>query len=146
MLVDHEPVRRPDLILDLVASVNGRANKTTKLATGVYEIPHFGSSNWPYGVKTWKDTLTSEEEELDQYGVCDNWEQILEEYPVVATSPIRCFITVTPIIKAEQPQQWGWRWHKWGPYIGTKDPQYEYIAQEGPEIEKVYVFHIYLPK
>ena len=33
----------------------------------------------------------------------------------------------------------GWRWHKWGPYIGTQDPQCEYLADE-PEIKEVFVY------
>jgi len=46
------------------------------------------------------------------------------------------------IRKDLEPTDGGWRWHKWGEYIGTQNPQMEYIHDE-PEIEKVYVYHIY---
>jgi hypothetical protein len=46
------------------------------------------------------------------------------------------------VIKANQSHEGGWRWHKWGEYIGKYEPQYEYLYDE-PEIEKVYVYHIY---
>jgi hypothetical protein len=36
----------------------------------------------------------------------------------------------------------GWRWHKWGPYIGTQEPKCEYIHDE-PEIEEVFTYHVY---
>ena len=37
---------------------------------------------------------------------------------------------------------WQWRWHKWGPYIGTKEPKCEYLYDE-PEIDKVVIFELY---
>ena len=46
----------------------------------------------------------------------------------------------------KEPGEGGWRWHKWGPYIGKHDVQHEYLADEdlsdiGQEF--VYVFHLY---
>jgi hypothetical protein len=45
-------------------------------------------------------------------------------------------------MKANQPKEDGWRWRKWGQYIGALEPTCEYIADE-PHIDKVYVYHIY---
>jgi len=79
----------------------------------------------------------------DNYGVCDNHEQILKEYPELQECTDRNFVVLmTPIVKAEEPEKEGWRWHKWGDYIGDYEPQCEYIHDE-PLIEKVYVYHIY---
>lgn len=74
------------------------------------------------------------------YGVCDDYTQILDKCPVVLEDPRPFMIFMTPIRRADQPPQGGWRWHKWGPYIGTYEPQYEHLYDE--DIEMVYVYHI----
>ena len=78
------------------------------------------------------------------YGVCDNWEQIFERIPEIKyykESKEKFVIFLCPHIKKNQPDHDGWRWHKWGPYIGDQEPQYEYLRDE-PEIDMVYSFHI----
>lgn len=77
------------------------------------------------------------------YGVCDNWQQIVAKWPQIETDSRQFVITLSEIHKADQDPRGGWRWHKWGEYIGTHDPQHEHIYDEGPEIESVQVFHIY---
>lgn len=80
---------------------------------------------------------------LGDYGVADNLEQVLEYYKAAIDHKTNKFvIALTPIRKSTQPENDGWRWCKWGRYIGTQNPQCEYIADE-PEIEKIYCFHIY---
>lgn len=78
---------------------------------------------------------------LGSFGVCDTPEQLLSMYDFDA-DPRRFFITFTEMRKDEQSDWGGWRWHKWGEYLGTQDPQCEYLYDE-PVIESVYVFHIY---
>lgn len=80
-----------------------------------------------------------------EYGLCDNEEQILKKWPHLEKSKQRHFITMTPIYKKHQPEHGGFRWHKWGEYIGEHDAQYEYLYDE-KDIEVVYVFHIYTLK
>jgi hypothetical protein len=78
---------------------------------------------------------------LDEYGVCDSIEQVLERFDFEGDE--RAFaINFVEIRRDEQPESGGWRWHKWGEYIGTKEPQYEYLYDE-PEIESVLCYHIY---
>lgn len=77
-----------------------------------------------------------------QYGVCDNAEQILKKWSHLENGRQRHFITMTPISKEKQPPSDGWRWHKWGEYIGNHDIKCEYLYDE-KDIEVVYVFHIY---
>jgi hypothetical protein len=50
---------------------------------------------------------------------------------------------LTEVRKDDQPKQGGWRWHKWGPYIGTHEKQFEYLADE-EGIERVFCYHIVL--
>lgn len=76
------------------------------------------------------------------FGVCDEPEQVFEKWPHLATSEKKFFVTFWPHSREQQPSQGGWRWHKWGEYIGVREPQYEYLYDE-PEIELVYSFHIY---
>lgn len=79
--------------------------------------------------------------ELPSYGVCDNVEQILAHYDL--SDPNRKFcIGVSPIFKKDQPERGGWRWHKWGPYLGTHEPKCEYLYDE-EGIEYVLIYHIY---
>ena len=40
-------------------------------------------------------------------------------------------LLLTPIINNHDTSLWGgWRWHKWGEYIGKHNPQYEYLDHE----------------
>lgn len=78
-----------------------------------------------------------------QCGVCDTPEQAVEKLGL-RDSPEKVFVSFVRIRRDEQPAQYGWRWHKWGPYIGDQKPTCEYIAGE-PEIEEVYTFHVYEP-
>lgn len=136
MLVDHPAILKPDLILSMIGG--GREEK--QLATGIYQISHFGCSHWPPGV-------AKDEQGYDQwgeYGVCDNYEQILAHHPEVNDPNKKFVITLTPIVKANEPSSGGWRWHKWGEYIGTLNPQHEYLYDEDDTIQQVYVYHIYL--
>jgi len=75
------------------------------------------------------------------YGVCDNWEQIIEQAPNLLTCPEKLAIFLGEVVRKDQPPEGGWRWHKWGLYIGTKNPQCEYLYDE-EGIEKVYCYHI----
>lgn len=86
--------------------------------------------------------LTAGDDHRPSFGVCDYPEQVIEKFPTIKRSQRKFFITFSPIGKEEQPEKGGWRWKKWGPYIGEKEPQEEYLYDE-PEIEKVYTFHVF---
>lgn len=136
MLIDEPQVMVVTPILAIIAESNGRSEAARRLQQGVYEIGHFGGSNFLQGYDEHPDVG------VGSYGVCDTVEQLLKLYPELEASPRQFVVTVTPIRRAEEPKYGGWRWHKWGPYIGTKDPQCEYLADE-PFIEEVLVYHIY---
>lgn len=82
-----------------------------------------------------------EEDRPDDYGVCDYPTQVIERWPQLATDERPFILLFSEIDRAKQPPDGGWRWHKWGRYIGTREPQCEYLYDE-PEIDLVYVFHI----
>lgn len=81
---------------------------------------------------------------LTSYGVADSVEQVKERYAKVIANPdVQVCIALMPIFKSHEPEQGGWRWHKWGEYIGTQNPQCEYLYNE-PDIDVVLCFHVYL--
>lgn len=85
----------------------------------------------------------SEDTCLNAYGVCDNVEQILARCPELETDPNRKYvISLSEVRKEDEEPDDGWRWEKWGPYIGTQNRHSDYLYYE-PEIESILVYHIY---
>ncbi|MFA7128492.1 MAG: hypothetical protein WC136_04925 [Sphaerochaeta sp.] len=118
-------------ILDIICQVNNRENKLVEVTDKIYEIGHFNA----------EDILDNNQYEYSDidYGVCDNVEQLENKYNI-SGNPYIAFMT--PIVKSNAPSEGGWRWCKWGQYIGTHEITSEYLYDE-PQIEKVYVFSIY---
>lgn len=75
------------------------------------------------------------------YGVADTVDQIQSYVSFLKSDPRPFIVAMTPVYKSLEPKKDGWRWHKWGRYIGTQNPQCEYIADE-PEIDKVLCFNV----
>ena len=86
--------------------------------------------------------------EKAQYGVADSVEQIKEYFKEeIEDTENKYFITVDPVYqdKENRGKGGGWRWHKWGTYIGKLNSQYEYLDDEdfGEDFEYVICFHLY---
>ena len=108
------------------------------------------------------------------YGVCDSIDDILnydltkyydEDYyddedrdVILSVTPYKTLgelleksdrqyaIFMTEMNQEDQPEHDGWRWHKWGPYIGKHNVKYEYLYDEDMSDigqKHIYVFHIY---
>jgi hypothetical protein len=78
-----------------------------------------------------------------EYGVADTLPQILAyAEDAIKDTGHTYVLEITRIVKEYQPAEGGWRWHKWGQYIGTQEPQCEYLFDE-PDIEEVLVFHFH---
>ena len=83
------------------------------------------------------------------YGVADNIEQIKEFYKKqIKDKKNKYVIAVTPVFqeKENKGKGGGWRWHKWGRYIGKLNQQCEYLDDEdfGDDFQYVLVFELYL--
>jgi len=83
-----------------------------------------------------------------QYGVCDSIEQLKEYYKEEIEDPNRkYFIACTPVFqdKSNRGKGGGWRWHKWGEYIGKLKSECEYLDDEdfGEDFKYVICFHLY---
>jgi hypothetical protein len=79
---------------------------------------------------------------VSDYGVCDNYPQILDKYPHLEKGEGKYIILLCRVVKSEQPWMDGWRWRKWGEYIGTKSPQCEYIAHE-KDIDEIFCYKLF---
>ena len=78
-------------------------------------------------------------EEVDflyDYGVVDNATQILENIEI----PDNAVVLMMPVFKEDQGD-YGWRWHKWGPYYGIQNCECEYLANE-KGTEMIYTFSV----
>lgn len=106
------------------------------LTAPVREIEQGVFATWAFHAG---DTWFPEFNEVES-GVADSVEQIKRHHNIVNDSR-EFIILVTPIRRDEQPEQGGWRWHKWGAYIGTHKPRCEYLYDE-QGIEQVFVYTI----
>ncbi len=76
-------------------------------------------------------------------GVCDSVEQFDEALGrALREDPRKFVVFFIEIRKEDQPEDGGWRWCKWGEYIGKQTPTRDYLHDE-PVIETVYVFMIF---
>lgn len=126
------------------------ADEQKELALGVYQLydsnmPDAVSADYNHFISWTIDDLRNGTF-FSEYGVCDNYQQVLEKFPFLQTDENQYVVTVTVMKKCHQPPQGGWRWHKWGEYIGTKNPQHEYLYDEDESIQEVFCYHIYKRK
>lgn len=137
----------------------------TRLATGVYDGTfnlgtHLKNLRYQTGRPLWKiedypvsklfQGLSREErrevcDRRNDFGVADSLDQILEYFKPEVEDHDSLFVIGATLVKRDLSNKGkggGWRWHKWGPYIGTRERTTEYLDDE-PEIDSVLVFHIY---
>lgn len=136
MLIDEPRALQCDLILGAVSG--GR--KGRRVEKGVYEIHHFGSSAFLRDFEEYHQVG-----DIYSYGVCDSLENLKERCPELESGEDRYVVTLTPVLREDEPEGGGWRWHKWGEYIGNQNPQHEYLYHDR-HIDRVFVFHIYKKK
>lgn len=78
----------------------------------------------------------------NSYGVCDSPDQFMEKYGnVLRDDPRNLVVAFVSIRKSTQYPEGGWRWHKWGPYVGKQTPTCEYLYDE-PLIKEVFTYQI----
>lgn len=133
MLKDIE-TQRSNPMLGIIAMLNGNDHKCKRVERGIYEIGHFsGADHIP------KSILKN----IETYGVCDDLANFMEMVGDQLEVDQRSFVVfMTPVLKAAQGPEGGWRWHKWGPYIGKHKPEAEYLYDE-PFIEGVFCYSVY---
>lgn len=144
MLIDVKfSLRDPQMALILGVIAEHGPLIPSRISKGLYRCGHWSIDMLlPKGslASSWGDDRTLPQE-IPSSGVCDYPEQVCEKFNPDAL-PGHYFVSFVRMLKKDQPSYGGWRWHKWGEYIGTKNPQYEYLYDE-PDIEEVYTYHIY---
>lgn len=142
MLVDVN-FRKPAPHMGLILGVIGGGGPLIpeRLDEGMYLCGHWSIDQLGVPIRErWREDKP-EYLDFDDHGVCDTPQQAVDKLRL-KDRPERFFVSFVRLRRADQPREGGWRWHKWGPYIGEREPQCEYLHDE-PEIEEVYTFHVY---
>ena len=80
-----------------------------------------------------------------EYGVADNIDQIKEYFKNEISDPFSKYVIAIIKVFQHKGASDGWRWSRWGIYIGDLDPQCEYLDDEdfGDDFQGyVICFHI----
>lgn len=78
-----------------------------------------------------------------KYGTCDNYQQVLEYHKDLLETPDKYYtVYLKAIYRKHQPKHEGFRYYKHGKYIGTQNPEYEYLYDD-KHIDKIYCYHIH---
>ena len=149
MLVSDHRLLLPETdphVLAVIKELGLTTQQNSELKPGIYQVDDFNAPSFIR--KNFNEYPDLKEfEEFDfwaSYGVCDSVENLLEVAPWIEESS-RKFLVLLNEVQRDQSNLGsggGWRWHKWGPYIGTQDPQCEHLDDE-PLIERIYCFQIY---
>lgn len=132
----------PDFICASIAKINGvdiNGNIFERYEKGVYR--HDG---YLFNFDMFIEGRCAEKiiDKWVAYGVCDNYKQILEYHKDIISDNKNYVIGLSTVERKNQDENGGWRWHKWGEYIGNQNPQHEYLYDD-THIDKVYCYQIY---
>lgn len=102
----------------------------------IEEFIEFKNKSNLYKSQYWfdKDTMVC------SYGVADSIDQIKEYYKAQIEDEVNKYVISLSYVFQEVKNKGrggGWRWHKWGPYIGKLDHKCEYLDDEefGPDFQ-----------
>lgn len=143
MLIDAQEVYQPNFGSFVAALVSGGAYPTQRLRQGVYLLPYHPPSPWPPGNR-FRD-FPDLPDGLYMYGVCDGLDNYMEKQGrALDALDKKYFVTLTVVERDPdgKGKRQGWRWHKWGPYIGACEPEREYLDDE-EGIDQVYCFQVF---
>lgn len=119
----------------------GHFNFELYLLNDVEKYPEFGQD--------YHDIVPKDEygdKYFNCYGVCDSPQQFTDLFASKLNSDSRKFVVAFTHIEKDESNKYkggGWRWHKWGPYVGTGTPTCEYLDDEEKFDDGVYVYRIY---
>ncbi len=76
------------------------------------------------------------------YGVCDNYQQILDTHKKILSNPSKNYVIGLSTVRRENETKRNWKWDGWGEYIGTQNPEHEYIYDD-KHIDVIYCYQIF---
>ena len=136
---------QPSEIYSMIATINGVDLSCEKNYFEHYETGIYRHDGYTFNFDGFIEERCTENiiDKWVKYGVCDDYSQILERYDGLLNNPNKNYVIGLSVVEREkQPLDGGWRWHKWGEYIGNQNPQHEYLYDD-VHIDRVYCFHIY---
>lgn len=133
------------MMATVLRAIAGGSPEAERIGQGLYKIGHFSFDQMlPAAAERWPDLPPDKTGGYRGcYGVCDSPEQLIEKYGDALNAEGRRFVvSFTEVRRDQQGPHGGWRWHKWGQYIGTQEPAHEYLFDD-THIERVFVFHVF---
>jgi len=131
-----------DTTMAIVNAIMGGSVMDTEVSPGIYEIGHHNFSNTIIKKNDYPDLVDKDGEYFGPYGVCDYIEQVFDKCPMLRESEDKYCVAFTKVNRDEQPPEGGWRWHKWGTYIGVYDIVCEYLHDDSV-VDSIYCYHIF---
>ena len=99
----------------------------------VEDYPRFDDMSTKYDGDQW----------FSSFGVVDHWSQL--PLKALDANPRNLLVYLGRIRRADQPERGGWRWHKWGPYLGVHSPEtsndFEYL-HDAIDVVEVWTYHV----
>jgi len=139
-------LKSSDPVTNGILGVMGGEGSERHIEDGVAVINHFSGDMLVWGCNAHEFYMECPEiEDIGPYGVCDTPDQFLSRYrDVLQVDERTFFLTFTHVKKCPDNANrgGGWRWHKWGEYIGDGSPKNEYLDDEDGFDDGVYVYHI----
>lgn len=148
MLIDPKFIDKLDSMLNAI----GIADEPKRLYKGVYEIGHFNMEymldihGLDYGECYPQFRANDFGFWFSPYGIVDTPKQFIKKFRKQLKKDERSFVvSMTHIEKNPENagKGGGFRWHKWGPYYGSKKPRREYLDDEAGFKNGVYVYHVF---
>jgi hypothetical protein len=157
MLKNPSSFKNSSILDALAEAISGQPNFSPNiLEEGFAVIPHFSGDILIWGRNSPEMYMgypefhhpdaSKYDDYLYAYGVVDTPQQFIERFKDTLQKDERTFfVTFTHIEKdrSNRGQGGGWRWHKWGPYIGNYGHECEYLDDEDGFENGVYTYHIY---
>lgn len=137
-----------DPIADVLALVNDGDPEPVEHAPGIVQVPHWNPDMLGYKISTrWNQDFSQYLHyilDVPEFGVCDSPQQFLDRYGKVLEDDQHLYaVFMVHVRKDTQDPKGGWRWHKWGEYVGTGEPTTEYLYDEPGFPDGVWTFHVY---
>jgi hypothetical protein len=144
------PTNKPiDPILKMIADMNGQDADIKCIQTGFYTSPlNFSSiveNNIGRTLPLDQKYPSFKDPYLGEFGICDTPQQFIDKYFKRLFYDNRILVVGFAHISKDTSNKGkggGWRWHKWGEYVGEGNPQCEYLDDEEDFADGVYVYTI----
>lgn len=138
MLKDLKTLKT-DALIELISD----GVKSVRLQKGFYTFAlNFDFAIW--GGSDFERSYDVDDLPCPQYGVVDTPQQFIDRFAAALEADERPFVVAFTHHPKCPGETGGWRWHKWGEYIGDGNPTCEYLDDEELFPNGVYTYHVYL--